>query len=65
MLKLEAFIVTNLLLFMVLFSFVVQSVSRQVAVVLSVLVEKYFQAKTQYLLEMSKLDVPGAVSKFN
>jgi hypothetical protein len=65
MLKLEGFIAINLLLFMVLFSFVVQSLSKQVAVVLCVFVERYFESKKQYLMEMSKLDVPIGVSKFN
>ena len=65
MLKLEGFIVVNLLLFLFLFTFVVESIARHVAVTLLVLVEKYFDAKKNYLLEMSKLDVPGVVSKYN
>ena len=65
MLKLEMLIVTNLLLFMFLFIFVVESVARNVSVILGFLVTRYFEEKKNYLLEMSKLDVPGVVSKYN
>ena len=70
MLKLEGFIVVNLLLFLFLFTFVVESIARHVAVTLLVLVEKYFDAKKEFLINLSKLEVPSieddvAKRKFN
>ena len=66
MLRIEGFIAVNLLLFMVLFSFVLQTIGMRVTVIFAVLIDKYFKAKKEFLLEVSKLDVPsGLSSKYN
>jgi hypothetical protein len=63
--NLECFIVLNVLVFMLLFSFTVQVVTRQVALIVMLTLGKYFESKAKYLTDLSKLDVPDKVGKFN
>jgi len=57
---LEGFVIVNLLLFMVLFSFVCQSIAKALSDILVVLIQKYFESKKQFLIDVSRLDVPGS-----
>jgi hypothetical protein len=63
--ELEVFIAFNVLLFMLLFSFITQTVGKQLGLLVGWLCVKYFEEKAKYLTSLSKLDVPDKVGKFN
>jgi hypothetical protein len=56
-LVIEGFILFNVLLFMLLFSFVSETVGRRLSVMIGFAVQQYFTAKKQYLIELSKEDL--------
>lgn len=56
-LVLEGFIVFNMLVFMLLFSFVTETIGRRLAVIIGFAWQQYFTAKKQYLIDLSKEDV--------